>query len=155
VVIGLLYGNGDFGKTIEISTRCGQDADCNPSSAAGILGAMVGYDKIPAYWKLGLKEAEDIDFKYTSTSLNDVYEIGFKHALQNIKNNGGSVSENTVSIPYAAPKAVAFEQSFDHSFPTEKINIGKNLTDEYDFDFEGNGEVEAASHHRGRCFDLR
>ena len=141
VVIGLLYGNGDFGKTIEISTRCGQDADCNPSSAAGILGAMIGYDKIPTYWKLGLQEAEDIDFKYTSTSLNDVYEIGFKHALQNIKNNGGSVSENAVSIPYAAPKAVAFEQSFDHSFPTEKINIGKNLTDEYDFDFEGNGFV--------------
>ena len=141
VVMGLLYGNGDFTKTLEISTRCGQDADCNPSSAGGILGAMIGYDKIPAYWKLGLKEAEDIDFKYTSTSLNDVYEIGFKHALQNIKNNGGSVSENAVSIPYTAPKAVAFEQSFDHSFPTEKINIGKNLTDEYDFDFEGNGFV--------------
>ena len=68
VVIGLLYGQGDFGKTVEIATRCGQDADCNPSSAAGILGTMLGYDKIPAYWKLGLKEAEDIDFKYTSTS---------------------------------------------------------------------------------------
>jgi hypothetical protein len=51
------------------------------------------------------------------------------------------VSENTVNIPYSAPKAVAFEQSFDHSFPTEKINIGKNLIDEYDFDFEGNGFV--------------
>jgi hypothetical protein len=29
VVIGLLYGKGDFTKTIEITTRCGQDADCN------------------------------------------------------------------------------------------------------------------------------
>ena len=37
VVIGLLYGNGDFTKTLEISTRCGQDADCNPSTAGGIL----------------------------------------------------------------------------------------------------------------------
>ena len=34
VVMGLLYGAGDFGKTMEISTRCGQDSDCNPSSAA-------------------------------------------------------------------------------------------------------------------------
>src|SRR5258705_9491275 len=29
VVIGLLYGKGDFTNTLEITTRCGQDADCN------------------------------------------------------------------------------------------------------------------------------
>ena len=36
-----------FSKTMEISTRCGQDSDCNPSSAAGVLGVMLGYDRIP------------------------------------------------------------------------------------------------------------
>ncbi|MEN9364166.1 MAG: hypothetical protein RI903_1475 [Bacteroidota bacterium] len=141
VVIGLLYGNGDFTKTMEITTRCGQDADCNPSSAGGILGTMLGYNKIPAYWKLGLKEAEDIDFKYTSTSLNDVYTIGYQHAIQNIKKNGGSVQGNQVIIPREAPVAVAFEQSFTDSYPVEKIAIGKNLVNEYSFDFEGNGFV--------------
>lgn len=55
VVLGLLYGQGDFTKTMEISTRAGQDSDCNPSSAGGILGAVLGYDKIPEYWKKGLK----------------------------------------------------------------------------------------------------
>ena len=58
----MLYGGGDFTRTLEISTRCGQDADCNPSTAGGILGAVLGYDKIPAYWKMGLQEAADIDF---------------------------------------------------------------------------------------------
>ncbi|MFW6289724.1 MAG: ADP-ribosylglycohydrolase family protein, partial [Mariniphaga sp.] len=43
IVIGLLYGKGDFGATIDISTRCGYDSDCNPANAAGILGAMIGY----------------------------------------------------------------------------------------------------------------
>lgn len=33
IVIGLLYGEGDINKTLEISTRCGQDSDCNPSNA--------------------------------------------------------------------------------------------------------------------------
>ena len=47
VVLGLLYGNGDFTKTLEIATRAGQDADCNPSTAGGILGAMIGYEKVP------------------------------------------------------------------------------------------------------------
>ena len=36
IVVGLLYGKGDPDKTIIISTRCGQDSDCNPSNAAGM-----------------------------------------------------------------------------------------------------------------------
>jgi hypothetical protein len=41
IVIGLLYGKGDYGATIDISTRCGYDSDCNPANAAGILGTMI------------------------------------------------------------------------------------------------------------------
>ncbi len=141
VVIGLLYGQGDFGKTVEIATRCGQDADCNPSSAAGILGTMLGYDKIPAYWKLGLKEAEDIDFKYTTTSLNKVYEIGYRHALKNIEMHGGKVGANLIQIPLEAPKAVRFEQSFTDVYPVERLWVNKPLKDEYSFQFEGTGFV--------------
>ncbi|MFM6936578.1 MAG: ADP-ribosylglycohydrolase family protein, partial [Aquirufa sp.] len=141
VVIGLLYGQGDFGKTVEIATRCGQDADCNPSSAAGILGTMLGYDKIPAYWKLGLKEAEDIDFKYTTTSLNKVYAIGYRHALKNIEIHGGKVGTNLIQIPLEAPKAVRFEQSFTEVYPVERLWVNKPLKDEYSFQFEGTGFV--------------
>lgn len=141
VVIGLLYGQGDFGKTVEIATRCGQDADCNPSSAAGILGTMLGYDKIPAYWKLGLKEAEDIDFKYTTTSLNKVYEIGYRHALKNIEMHGGKVGANQIQIPLEAPKTVRFEQSFTDVYPVDRIWVNKPLKDEYSFQFEGTGFV--------------
>jgi len=42
VALGLLYGKGDFAKTLEVATRAGQDSDCNPSSAAGILGVILG-----------------------------------------------------------------------------------------------------------------
>ncbi|MDQ4139076.1 MAG: ADP-ribosylglycohydrolase family protein [Bacteroidota bacterium] len=141
VVIGLLYGNGDFGKTIEIATRCGQDADCNPSSAGGILGTMLGYNKIPAYWKQGLTEAEPLDFKYTTMSLNDVYEIGFKHALQQIERNGGKVTGNNVTIAVQQPQPVKFEQSFAGHYPGNRTSINKDLKDEYTFNFEGNGFV--------------
>ena len=142
VVIGLLYGKGDFTKTLEISTRCGQDADCNPSTAGGILGAILGYDKIPAYWKMGLKEAEDIDFKYTTMSLNKVYEISLKHALQNIEANGGKVNGNNISIPFQQPKAVKFEKSFTGLYPVLKIPAKWSAAkDELSFDFDGTGFV--------------
>jgi hypothetical protein len=111
VVMGLLYGEKDFTKTLEISTRCGQDADCNPSSAGGILGTVLGYNNIPAYWKMGLTEAESINFKYTTMSLNTVYEIGLKHALENIRRNGGSVTGNTVTIKSQTPVPVKFEKA--------------------------------------------
>jgi hypothetical protein len=142
VTIGLLYGGGDFTKTLEITTRCGQDADCNPSSSGGILGTILGYEKIPAYWKMGLKEAEDIDFKYTTMSLNDVYAIGFKHALQNIEKNGGKINEDNITIKAQQPAIVKFEKSFTGLFPVSKFD-GKwsENKDEINFDFEGTGFV--------------
>ena len=38
IALALLCGEGDFDKTMEIAIRCGQDTDCNPSTAAGVLG---------------------------------------------------------------------------------------------------------------------
>ncbi len=138
VVLGLLYGQGDYSRTIEISTRAGQDADCNPSTAAGILGTMIGYNAIPAYWKLGLKESEDINFKYTSTSLNKVYELSYAQAIAHIKKNGGVVNNNMVNIKKQLPVAVKWEQSFTGIYPVDKQWIGKSLDSTYSFEFTGN-----------------
>src|SRR5690606_3462434 len=117
VVMGLLYGNGDYSKTLEIATRAGQDSDCNPSTVGGILGTMLGYDGIPDYWKMGLKDAEDLDFKYTTMSLNKVYETSYRHALEMIKRNGGKVTDKEVTIPVQQPETVRFEQSFENLYP--------------------------------------
>ena len=142
VTIGLLYGGGDFTKTLEITTRCGQDADCNPSSAGGILGTILGYEKIPAYWKMGLTEAEDIDFKYTTMSLNDVYATGFKHSLQNIEKNGGKIDDQNVTIQVQQPSTVKFEKSFTNLFPVSKFPAKRSENnDEINFEFEGTGFV--------------
>jgi hypothetical protein len=141
VLLGLLYGNGDFTRTVQISARAGQDADCNPSTAAGILGTMLGYSNIPDYWKMGLKDAEDIDFKYTTVSLNDVYAMGLKHALQVIEKNGGNVNGNEVTIMTQTPKPVRYEQSFPGYFPVSKQIIRKELKDELSFEFTGNAIV--------------
>ncbi len=92
VILGLLYGNGDIARTMEISTRAGQDSDCNPATAGGILGAVIGYEKIPDYWSRGLALIEDMDFKYTTMSLNDVYEISYKQALDLIFINNGEIA---------------------------------------------------------------
>lgn len=143
VVLGLLYGNGDFSKTLDISTRAGQDADCNPSSAGGVLGTILGYDKIPEYWKMGLKEAENIDFKYTTISLNKVYEIGLKHALQNIEKNGGKVNGDNITIAVQTPAAVKLEQGFPGIYPVLDVNFNNQDIKDVSFEFEGTGFILA------------
>ncbi len=144
IVVGLLYGEGDYSKTIDISTRCGQDSDCNPASAAGILGTMIGYSNIPEEWKEALYPVEDMDFKYTTMSLKDVYEIGTKHALAVLEANGGEINGEQITIPFQEIKPVKLEVGFEGHFPLERTEVGQQLnTDktELTVEFSGNGFV--------------
>ena len=110
IVLGLLWGNGDFDQTIDISTRAGQDSDCNPSSAIGILGVMVGYDKIPDRWKSGIAAIADKKFQFTDYSFNSIVDSTIKRAHKVIASVGGNVTDGEVSIPMQAPKAAKLEQ---------------------------------------------
>lgn len=141
ILIGLLYGDKDFYKTIDISTRCGQDSDCNPASAGGILGTMLGYKGIPEVWKRALYEVEDRNFSYTDISLNKAVQYSFEQALQVIALNGGSVSQDNVTIKVQKPEAVRYEKSFDGHFPKEKVAVKKTLSSLDKIEFEGNGVV--------------
>jgi hypothetical protein len=122
IALGLLYGNGDYGKTIDISTRAGYDSDCNPANAAGILGTMLGYSNIPEYWKQGLNKVEAKKFVYTDLSLLEVYEVGYKHALKMIEQNGGTITDDAVEIRYQLVKPVRFEESFAGIYPVRRIH---------------------------------
>jgi hypothetical protein len=141
VVLGLLYGQGDMTRTIAIATRSGQDSDCNPSSAAGILGAIIGYDKIPAFWKQGLADVEPIPFEYAGLSLNDTYALSFKHAEDLIRRNGGQVTADSVVIAVQPVRPVRVEQNFEGHFPVAEIPLHRRLTDETSFSFDGIGFV--------------
>ena len=142
VVLGLLYGDGDFGKTIDISARAGDDSDCNPATAGGILGTMIGYGNIPESWKQGLAAVEPLDFKYTTISLTEVYDLSFKHALELVRRNGGAIDGETVQIKVQRPKALPLEVSFEGHFPKERRTLDIRLNDtagEAEFSFDGIG----------------
>src|SRR6185503_10310659 len=82
VALGLLYGRGDFAATLDVSTRAGQDSDCNPSSAAGILGVMLGYDHIPDVWKAGIPSLAGTRFRFTSYSFNEITRSTLRRAFK-------------------------------------------------------------------------
>ena len=145
IIMSLLYGKSDMGKTVDISTRCGADSDCNPSNSAGILGTAIGYSNIPDYWLNNVKEVEDEIFPYTNLSLNNTYEISMKHALELIERNGGELKGDNVIIKTQLTAPVKYEKCFEGIAPTKKEPINKPLTSQgFKYDFEGSGILVSA-----------
>ena len=145
VAMGLLYGQGDFCKTMEIATRCGQDSDCNPSSAAGVLATMLGYSNIPEKWMPNLREVESRKFAYSNLSLNDTYNRVYDLALKMIERYGGNIDEESVTIKVQEPTSVRMEQGFVGMFPkllTSGIEyLGTDDAGQNSFKFQGCGIV--------------
>jgi len=148
IIIGLLYGEGDFYRTIDIATRCGQDSDCNPASAGGILGTILGYSQIPEYWMKNLREVEDMNFAYTNISLNKTYQMSFNQALQVIQRGGGKVEGDDVTIVCQLPEPVRYEKAFEGHYPVELRQIragsggtGNTIGTMEALEFEGIGVV--------------
>jgi len=67
VIIGLVYGGGDFGRTACITTMCGLDTDCTAGQAAALVGTVLGAKGIPFGWK----DAVGDDF--------ETFVIGYEH----------------------------------------------------------------------------
>lgn len=49
-VLGLLYGEGDFDKTICLAANCGEDADCTAATAGALFGIIRGEEALPKKW---------------------------------------------------------------------------------------------------------
>ena len=141
VAMGLLYGGGDFGKSLEIATRCGQDSDCNPATVGGVLGAALGLKGIPEFWKTPVMEIWDLDFEGTDVSLAKGAQYSFRQALELIQKNGGKVGETQVTIPVTKPQVLPLEQNFTGTWPVYRDQKDAWMEKDYEFDFSGNGFV--------------
>jgi hypothetical protein len=99
IVMGLLYGEGDIAKTLEVSTRCGQDADCNPSNAVGVLGCMMGYKALDEKWTSGISAIADQKFSHTDYSFETLIPACQRVTEAIIRSEGGKVEGDKYLIP--------------------------------------------------------
>lgn len=116
VVIGLLYGKRDPDRTITIATRCGQDSDCNPSSAAGVLFTTIGFSNLPKRFTSALDT--NTKFSHTAYDFDRLIKVCEGLARKAVTRAGGKVEmgpddKEAFVIPRLEPMPGALEQCFD------------------------------------------
>ncbi len=113
VVIGLLYGDRDLDKTIITAIRAGDDTDCNPGNAAGVLFTTLGYSKLPARFQGKIDENAVLHYTFGRQkgvySYPQVLEITEKVAREAVVKAGGRIEktasgEEVFVIPVQEPK---------------------------------------------------
>ncbi len=108
--LGLLYGEGDFGKTICTAVNCGDDTDCTGATAGAIMGIIYGRKAIPKKWsdpigdkiltcavnKFGLLQ------RFLPATVQELTERTIRVALDSMHSNLAFTPIN--DKPFAAPK---------------------------------------------------
>ena len=115
IVMGLLYGDGDIAKTALIAAQCGQDSDCNPSNAVGILGTIYGFTALPDQYK---QIDETKEFSFTAYNVPKLINVCDSLARQFVMDAGGSVvtdwrGREVYRIPVQTPKLGPLEECWN------------------------------------------
>ncbi len=116
IVMGLLYGQGDLDQTIVISTRCGQDSDCNPANSGGVLFTTVGMSRLPEKFTSAL-DPEGV-FSHTAYNFPKLVAVSEKLVRQAVVRAGGRIEKDdqgkeVLVIPIAEPKPTKLEQCWE------------------------------------------
>jgi len=116
IVMGLLYGKGDPDQTIIISTRCGQDSDCNPSNAGGVLFTTIGFKNLPEKFTSALNP--EGKFSHTPYNFPMLVEVSKERVRQSVVRVGGRVETDAEGrevfvIPIREPQPGRLEQCWE------------------------------------------
>lgn len=82
VAASLLYGDGDYGKSVCMAVETGFDTDCNGATVGSVLGMANGIKSIPECWRKPIN-----DTLHTSIFTVDTVKISecAKHTMNHLK----------------------------------------------------------------------
>ena len=131
VVLGLLYGQGDPVASMTIAMSAGQDSDCNPATAGGIISTVLGMNRLPEEFTSGLDVNKRWDYtEYNFTSLVKVSEA---LARKNVLRAGGRIEidasgEEVFVIPIQKLEPRQLEQSWNPGPVTNSLFSSTELS---------------------------
>lgn len=82
VVVSLLYGGLDFGKSICMAVETGYDTDCNGATVGSVIGMMTGTAGIPKEWTDPIcGRLETTLLSVGTVDIKDMAELTMKHII--------------------------------------------------------------------------
>ena len=113
VLIGYLHGEGDIAKTLYITTRCGCDSDCNPSTACGVLFTSMGLKAVPDEYKSALSMTNR--WEHTDYTYPKLLEVTERVARANVAIEGGRIEKDETGAEWlVVPVRKPCPNSFEH-----------------------------------------
>jgi len=86
VVAALLYGGGNYGKSICMAVQAGFDTDCNGATVGSILGMRDGVSTISDEWTKPLNDTLDTSiFGVGKVKITDIVEATMKHLPEDMQ----------------------------------------------------------------------
>ena len=85
--LALVYGGGDFARTVEIATMCGWDTDCNAGNVGTVLGVATGLGGLPPRYRAPINDmiilsgiSGDLNIQDVPTWAREVALLGYAQA---------------------------------------------------------------------------
>lgn len=80
VAASLLYGQGDYGKSICIAVEAGFDTDCNGATVGSVLGMANGIESIPDCWTKPINDTLHTSiFGVNTVKISDRVKLTLEH----------------------------------------------------------------------------
>jgi hypothetical protein len=148
-MIGWLYGDGDFGKSICIAVNCGDDTDCTGATLGSIFGIIYGTAIIPEKWRTpigeGIKTVAVSGFEVPATlQLLTDRTIAAQKKVAELYKSPFLVTSGKTSISDKLGLPAADKKELEQIWLRSPYQIARN-TDELSFICDYNGIPEMKS----------
>src|SRR5690606_7813058 len=88
---GLLYGDGDFTRTLALTVRGGLDTDSNGATAGSVAGVLCGAAAVPEQWRTHLADTvRSAVFGYDGISITELADRTARLAREAREAGGGA-----------------------------------------------------------------
>ena len=108
MLYGMLYGNNEFNRTMQLIAEAGRDTDCNLGNVGSILAMMVGLENIDEKWIKPINDILLCSSSIGSKNITTISKSAYHFATLACKLHGISCPNETIgkqttdfSLPYA------------------------------------------------------
>ncbi|MUG68545.1 MULTISPECIES: ADP-ribosylglycohydrolase family protein [Paenibacillus] len=144
IILSLLYGEGDFSKSINICNMCGWDTDCNVANVGTILGVLNGLQGIDASWRTPINDFLCCSSVIGSLNILDLPWCASYIARFGYKIAGVQPPDQWEAVLNGSSPRFHFEYpGSTHAFRTDHDDPSRNVTARVE-----NSEAEAYSGER-------